>query len=200
MKTIALFIITALALLAATTASYAQGTVDFSTITVSYASGGPASPGPINGSGHLSVDGFDFGGFYARAGLYYGTPSTPESGMVLGIPVVGFSSDPNPGHPLLGSRTIPGIPQGSTALLQLRVWDAGTTASTYEEAVARITPSQGVYLGASPVLSITLGGPTPPTPTLLLQDFSITWVPEPSILSLTLLGGLGALVLLRRRI
>jgi hypothetical protein len=50
---------------------------------------------------------------------------------------------------------------------------------------------------------MTLGGGTIPTPSLAINGgftgFAMSPVPEPSAIALCILGGLGAMVLLRRR-
>jgi MYXO-CTERM domain-containing protein len=99
-----------------------------------------------------------------------------------------------------GNRTITGLTgDGDVASIQVRAW-LTTAGNTWE--AAALNPAGQV--GKSAIFTIDtepVGGTTPP-PTVGLQagfsGFSITPVPEPSVIGLGLLG-VGALLMLRRR-
>lgn len=98
---------------------------------------------------------------------------------------------------------IPGVASGSSAALQVRVWDnQGGTVGTWAAVLANpLIPS-----GKSAVFaSAPLGGPDPAggppiTPPAMTgwTSFNISAVPEPSVIALGALG-LGALLLRRRK-
>ncbi len=206
-----------LALLVSTASAYAQGTVAFLNRNLSYgidalisfAPGGPAPTGNIDGSVAILSSGYTWGGINARAGLYGGPVGTPEDELLLLTPIVGF-------RPVLGagivdtgpysSRTVPNVSVGSPGVFQIRAWDTGLTDSaSYEEGLL-IAQTRFVYLGKSPLVTLAALGGIPPsgppqTPANLigLQPFSLFLVgseniaPEPSILVLLGLGVLSAL-------
>lgn len=92
-----------------------------------------------------------------------------------------------------------GLPEGTPVLVQVRAWSVGF--ASYAEAFA--SGSANVLVGRSGIGQVNLGGGSLPTPSLSgvsgVAGFDITPVPEPSTIVLGLVGGLGALVLLRRR-
>jgi hypothetical protein len=97
-----------------------------------------------------------------------------------------------------GTQTIGSLAPTTPVLVEVRAWDNG--AASYEEALALGTGNAG----RSGALSlINLGGGGLPTPSLTtqgqLKGFALSPVPEPSTIALGILGGLGAMVLLRRR-
>ncbi len=136
-----------------------------STLNVSV-SGGGGTLNFVNLSGNLV---FDVGG---------STPLPSGTGYVAAV-YVGASSNilaavggpagfVVPGRFLGGTRTVPFIPAGQPAFVQVRVWDARVSA-TYEEALAL-----GAKRGASPVFSITLGGGLiPPTSLQAMPSFAV---------------------------
>jgi hypothetical protein len=92
--------------------------------------------------------------------------------------------------------TIPGVPQGSTAFLQLRMWDneAGTITS-FAAAVA----ANGGFSASAVFQSLPLGGGLVPPPNMVgLTSFNLNYTPEPTTLALV---GLGAALMcfFRRR-
>jgi len=138
----------------------------------------------------------------AIAGLYFTTDLTstpnasiPNDGWVLGatVPVSAIL----PGLYAGGERAIDGVAAGTPVLVQVRAWSAGF--ASYAEALLNGTAA--TLAGASNVGQVTLGGGIIGTPSTsgFVQTFDITPVPEPSTIVLGLLGGLGAMVLLRRR-
>lgn len=102
-----------------------------------------------------------------------------------------------------GSRTIPSpAAPGQNVLVQVRAW--ATSFATYEEAFAAgALIGYSNLMGADPLKRVIMGGGTIATPSIViqggLQSFSVAPVPEPSMIALSLLGGLGAMMLLRRR-
>jgi hypothetical protein len=84
---------------------------------------------------------------------------------------------------------VPGVPAGSTANIQMRVWSGG---SSYETAQ---------YRGESNIIPVSLGGtpavgaPIPDAVLVGLQGFTL--VPEPSTMAFGILGS--AALLFRRR-
>lgn len=89
------------------------------------------------------------------------------------------------------------VSAGTPVLVEIRAWDDGS--ATYEEAL-RGSGNAGVS-GALTIMN--LGGGPSPTPNLVINGgfagFALSPVPEPSTIALGILGGLGAMVLLRRR-
>lgn len=173
----------ALGFLLSTTAAPGQGTILFSTrvtgqvnapVTYWGPGGGPALVGP------------DYVGQ-----LYAGIPGGAL--LSVGTPVP-FRGDAGIGYITAGGRVVvPGIPGGSPAQVELRVWKSSLGA-TYESAFAA---GGGVNVCNSwPVTLVLGGGGTPPAPDATLsglQGFSMSkCFPEPPV---SALGGLGVLVL-----
>jgi hypothetical protein len=101
----------------------------------------------------------------------------------------------------LSSVSIPGVAGGTSARVQLRVWEnrAGTITS-WADVLADDSVKRGYSLAWN---SLALGDPfaSPPgTPATMfgVTSFQLFVVPEPSIIALGALG-LGALILFRRR-
>jgi hypothetical protein len=90
----------------------------------------------------------------------------------------------------------PAVP-GQEVLVQVRAWSS--SFATYEDAFdASAAGSPSALVGHSNLMRVTMGGGTIQTPSLItqggLQSFTVTPVPEPSMIALSLLGGLGAMV------
>jgi hypothetical protein len=96
------------------------------------------------------------------------------------------------GYWIPATRAIPGVAAGEQAQVIARAWRVSDGA-TWDAA-----QQAGRGYGQSAPITITLTAP-PATPALMtgLQGFSL--VPEPSTIALGILGGLGTLVLVRRR-
>jgi hypothetical protein len=143
------------------------------------------------------------------AGLYFNTDLTAVPDPSLTAPDDGFRLaattpvTPNPifaGVYSAGAVEIPGVPEASQVLLQVRAWSVGFD----DYNLARADRNPETFIGASNLMGpVTLGGPVTGIPisatSALVQGFTMTPVPEPSTVILGLLGGLGAMVLLRRR-
>lgn len=136
------------------------------------------------------------------AGLYFNTDlgASPDLGV------------PNDGWQLAGTTAVvgsfgggiysggnvgvPGVAGATEVLLQVRAWSSAY--ASFEAA-----HNAQAYAGGSNVMNVTLARPgtTDPVPSLasIVQGFTVTPIPEPSTIVLGLLGGLGAMVLLRRR-
>jgi hypothetical protein len=165
--------------------------------------GGPTGT-KINGSLHPT----------ARAAIYAGAAGSTESQLVFVGPATGFASGATAGYITIGSVTIPFIPQGAPAVVQIRAWDAlSSTAATYESALA----TAGAYVGKSQLYSIaSLGGPgdpiggsSPATPATIPNQvgfgiepaggFGECVVPEPSQVAFALIFIVTALLLHKER-
>jgi hypothetical protein len=149
----------------------------------------------------------------AKAGLYFSTdlgaianPDAATDSFQLAIQFLGTTQIPA-GAPAVvpigatlagvflgGQVTVTGIADPTAVLVQVRAWSS--QYNTYAEAF-----NANAYVGHSNVMNIQLvTGTTPPNSTSgPIVSFTISPVPEPSTVLLGLLGGLGAMVLLRRR-
>jgi hypothetical protein len=148
----------------------------------------------------------------ALAGLYYSTdlaavnnPAVAFDGWTLAATTPIAPSAAFAGVYSGGTVTLANAPVGSQVILQVRAWSTGFTS--YESAFAG--PST-TLIGNSAVLGsrtpaaadgIYLGGGSVPIPNIstVVGGFTLHFVPEPSVLVLGLLGGLGAMILLRRK-
>lgn len=93
---------------------------------------------------------------------------------------------------------VPGVPIGTAARIQLRVWERAA-GDTWATAFAAAQGGQYLIGRSLSFDSLPLGGGTTAPPGLNgLTSFNLYYVPEPSVIALGVLG-LGALVLLRRR-
>lgn len=104
-------------------------------------------------------------------------------------PVLPFRTGAAAGYITSTAIKVDGIPGGTTVFVQMRAWEAAK-GGIYEAAVAA-----GGYYGASAPLSLTLSEP-PGAPTDMVGLQSFTLIPEPTTLTLAVLG---AAVLLGRR-
>lgn len=142
-----------------------------------------------------------------RVGLYYNLDlgALPDNGVADdSFAQAGtFASVLAGGIFASAAKTIPApAAAGQDVLVQVRAWSS--TFATYEEAFAAgLGGNNSVLVGHSNLMRVTMGGGTIQTPSLVtqggLQSFAVAPVPEPSMIALSLLGGLGAMVLLRRR-
>jgi|SwirhirootsSR2_FD_contig_91_518349_length_1484_multi_2_in_0_out_0_1 hypothetical protein len=165
-------------------------------------------------SGQSSI-GIPAGGqSYGSAPLLSGTGFTlalfggPNASSLQFAGQTTFRTGTGAGYVIAGSPTvmIPGVPAGQTATLQVRAWDnANGTVADWTAALAR--KANGLAQGQSAIFtSRALGGidagggiVLPPDALYGMESFNLTSVPEPSTIALGILGGLGTLVLFRRR-
>ena len=84
------------------------------------------------------------------AQLYAGATSAELRPVSAAVP---FNTGPLAGYWVGGTRSVPGIPPGSAAVVQVRVWETSAGPS-FEAALAAGRP-----VGTSRVLALTLGGP-----------------------------------------
>lgn len=94
------------------------------------------------------------------------------------------------------SRTILGVAAGASAFVQIVAWSA--SVADYTTALG----TTGALVGASNIFSVTTGGagspPSLPAALVGLQGFTLTVVPEPSVIALAVLGA-GALFFRRKK-
>jgi hypothetical protein len=172
------------AVVVATIAAQAQGTINFANRVV----------GSIDAK-VLGVSGAPLDGAGFMAQLYVG--ATASSLAAVGSPVP-FRTGAAAGYVTSSTVTVNGIAGGSPASVAMRAWDASTGAS-YDAATVR---------GSSAILTIAaLGGggspPAVPADLVGLTSFSLAGaapgnIPEPTAVALGLLGA-GALFLRRRK-
>lgn len=163
----------------AAAATYAQGTVNFTTRVV------PDLVVQVTDPAGNPLDGAAY-----SAQLYGGPQGTAEAELqALGSPTT-FRTGAGAGFVTpAGAVAVPGVPEGGTATLQLRAWDnANGTITSWETASIR---GESNLFDAGP-----LGGVLQTPPNLVgLQPFQI---PEPSTIVLSVLG-VAALAFARRR-
>jgi hypothetical protein len=177
-------------LVLATVSGFSQGTLDFKSIAI--VGGSRVVDAPVRDAAGTLVVGTAF-----RAALYAGAAGATEGELRLIGASAAFSTGTGAGYFLGGTRTLNEngvqVPAGGSATIQVRAW-AVSSGATWEAATTR---------GESPLLTIATGGTgTPPGPPALLtglQGFSVVVVPEPSTIALGIIGGLGTLLMLRRR-
>jgi hypothetical protein len=175
-------------LVLATVSGFSQGTLDFKSIAI--VGGSRVVDAPVRDAGGTLLLGTAF-----RAALYAGAAGTAEDALRLIGASVAFSTGTGAGYFIGGTRTLNEngvtVPAGGSATIQVRAW-AVSSGATWEQANTR---------GQSPLLTIATGGTgTPPGPPALLTGLAtFSLVPEPSTIALGILGGLGTLVMIRRR-
>jgi hypothetical protein len=192
-----------LAIIAATMASlngYSQGTISF-----------------VNSSATAiinSLTGLPSEANVLVVGLYFNAnpsaeanPGATSDGFQLAPSTAGSLAPTavrNGGTFLGGTKEVPGVPALQQASFQVRAWSVGF--ATFEEAFAAGMTDTSILVGYSDVLRFAPGGPagTPNPAAGLVADGGFTGltvrpVPEPSMIALSVLGGLGAMLLIRRR-
>lgn len=172
-----------LAIVALSSTAYSQGQIGFAN--------NPVTAGIKDMSGVNVGVGTTTVGLYWAAAATAGDPDSFELGGTAPIALPGTFN--NGGSPLSLSASA-----GTAVLVEIRAWDNG--AASYEEALALGTGNAG----RSGVLTqMTLTAPPSSPENLVIQGgfrgFALSPVPEPSTIALGILGGLGAMVLLRRR-
>ena len=140
-----------------------------------------------------------------RIALYWGAQGTPESGLIQAGNSSGFLSG---GQFVGGNRTLtPLSADGAVVTLQARAWQTiAGVPDTYEGVfaagglVGKNTPFDHKSKNPNDALELAnpIGANTANGGDANWRGFSITPVPEPSVIGLGLLGA-GALLMLRRR-
>jgi hypothetical protein len=186
-------LITAIAVLAAVSVGYSQGTVDFQNRNTAF--GVDAKVVDLNGAG--------LEGTAWAAQLYFapGVVANDSSLQAVG-PIVNFRTGPAAGYIQIASDqravALPGVAPGAQATLQMRAWNTAAGA-TYEAAQGNL--SAGIT-GKSNLITVSTGGagepPGPPAALVGLLGFQVVPVPEPATIALGLLGA-GVLFLRRRK-
>lgn len=187
-----LLLITALAAVASLSA-YGQGSVNFANSTATRVILRDAS-----GATTFVPTGTRF-----TAELVFAPDGTPTDAFTQAATRVGATASffPTAGQFNAGGRTAAGVvPPGGFGLFQVRVWE---TASSVDYIDAKV---RGVgFTGESGILRVDTGDPTTTPPgtagsllTAGLASFTVSPVPEPSVIALGL-AGIGALLMLRRR-
>jgi len=172
-------------------ATYAQGTINFS-------NGAAGVNAPFY---NLDVTRLSGTGFIA--GLFAGPSGTVWSSLTLVAPTTTFATGTSAGYFFGGSHTIPGVPEGSVAAYQVRVWSSNFATWDLAWAASQVG-GQGAQIAVSANAAWngaglpTVVGTTPPlgglspTPNLLgLQSAFLhgePLVPEPSTLMVGLVG------------
>jgi hypothetical protein len=174
----------AIAAVLVTAASYAQGTVNWSTrVTGAGGVDAPVFLGQAGGPGP--------GPAYSAELVVFGAGGsiTPVPGTVVAFRTPTATAPALAQYTVVGgSVQVPGSPQGSSVNLGFRAWR--TSDGSYDAAPAE-------FRGISAPVSVTLAGGIATPPNLTgLQGFIIP-VPEPSTIALGVLGA--AALLLRRR-
>jgi len=190
----------------------------FSLVALTLASFGALAQGTINfanaAGGGLNAPDFDTDGTTKLAGagfiaqLYAGAVGTAWDSLTALTPTAVFATGLNAGYFFGGSVVVTGVPGGSAAAAQVRVWNSAF--ATWDAAWA-------AYQAGNPTAKVGVSGwngtglptttlTTPPLrspgvgldPNLVgLTSFHLYSVPEPSTIALGVLGA--AALLLRRR-
>jgi len=161
---------------------HAQGTINFSSTAAAHV---------VQQGGVSVASGF------ANVALYGGTNGTPVGSMVL----IGASVLNGAGGGISGGlRSASNIPGGAIGQFQVRAWTGNY--ATYELAVASGLPS--VFRGTTPSFTNLTGDPnavppgTPQNLTGWTTPIALVPVPEPTTITLGILGA-GSLLFLRRK-
>ena len=183
-------------------AAYSQGVVAFVNNTATRISfGNNVAPGDTPGAFLPTGSRFLIGLYYAPEG-----PDPTDAGM-LNVMGAGTPVAPLAGRYNGGNRTTPGTTApGGNAWFQVRAWESafGTdyeTAFTSGPRDVNGTTRLSLTGKSSRFLIATGSGSAPGQITAAggVGPFSAEIVPEPSTIALGILGGLGTLVLFRRR-
>jgi hypothetical protein len=183
----------------ATLSAYSQGTVNFANAAVGLNS--PITHG---------VTGVRVAGAAYLAQLYYANGATTDEGALeaaAGNPVAFSAVAGQEGYFFGSTRVLDRIsPAGGSGTFQVRAW-AAVLGNSWETAFAawQAGPADNARVtGRSGLFTVDTANPTTnpqETPVALkgLTSFTLNPVPEPSTIALGILGGMGALVLFRRR-
>jgi len=162
--------------------TFGQGTIAWNTPTSPITTNGLGNSGPISGAGNY------------RFGLYVGPSGSPQDSLTLvGLTTNGIAD----GSYVQQSFSLPSpYDFGTTISIQVRGWSA-FSGMTYEDALSYALAGNEpiAFLGQSTVTPYTIGSPVAYRP----GAFELTPVPEPSTLTLAVVGASGLLLLTPRR-
>jgi hypothetical protein len=172
--------------------AFAQGTFNFGNNV-------PTAVPPINapvfderGAAAGTAARLSGAGFMAQL---YARPAGSSGAFEAAGAAANFLTAAGAGFWLPGTRIAANIPAGSSAEVVVRAWRVSDGA-TWDAARA---VGRG-YGESQPITIVSGGGGTPPAlPANLVGLASFNLVPEPSTIALGILGGLGTLVMIRRR-
>jgi hypothetical protein len=175
--------------------SMAQGTITFNNRITGIVDFKVSLLSPSNVSTFLDGSGYSVQLFVGAAG------SSSEALVPVAGSLTTFRSGNAAGYfNNLGDIAIPGFAGGSTVAIQLRAWDnAGGTLTSYAAALAA-NRAVGSSIVVNTMEPLGGAGNPPATATTLagLTAFNIAVVPEPGVMSLAAIGGLGLLALRRK--
>jgi hypothetical protein len=169
--------------------AFGQGAIDFRNATSQL----PSPPDRRV----LTVEGTGVIGTQFMAQLFFATDAANVNATAaVSEGASAFRATALPGFWAGGTRTLVNTPAGTTKDYVVRVWDS--SLGTYAQALA-----SGRANSAGQSLPFSYQPPTdptaPPSAFFMLNYTGFTLVPEPSTIALGILGGLGTLVLFRRR-
>lgn len=203
-------------LIISTTSSFAQGTIQFNNIVTGTVrapiygydpqdSGTVLRGNPPSGTppGTTVYGGAPLAGTGFSVQVFGGSTSTSESALVAASAALHFRTNLAVGfidNAFGLIATVPGVPEGQTAHIQLRAWDNQSgTILTWEQAVANPLRAMGT---SAMFVSQPLGGAFTDAPPMIgLTSFNIATagtVPEPGTVAMGILG-LGAVLFFRRK-
>jgi hypothetical protein len=195
-----------IALAGATLVTYGQGQIDFRNNNlvappdrlVRAGTGQLPSPGGTGLNQNRPGEGLVGTTFIAQLFFASDASNLDAQPAILGTDVHRFraSTTTLPGTWSGGTRVLRGVLLGETANLVVRVWDSAF--ASYGDAVR----GNGALGQSAPFAYTVPTSPTPPPTDLFMNNFAgftVNQVPEPSTIALGLLGGLGTMLLFRRR-
>jgi hypothetical protein len=156
----------------AATAALAQGTVDFdndSTVDAPIFGPEPCNP-TLSQSGNL---GPLLAGAGYRAQLFYAPGAGQPESALLGTTVTSFLTGTKAGFVSPITVTLSGVPAGSAATLQVRVWDDSSGSYSTWSAAQTAWQAGAIAAAKSPLFTLlTGGGGVPPKPPALLTGMA----------------------------
>jgi len=193
-----LIAISTVALTLASVSAFAQGTIAFANSSASriYAADALSATALGIASGPGTTAFVPAGNSTLRVGLYF---ASTENGTYTQAGDAATFSAISAGRFSGGNIAIPGVPGGSSAWFQVRVWEASYGANYEAASSAAMAGGRGSILGLSNSQNLTTGTLTPTVLSTGLQSFGVTAVPEPSTIALGLLGLAGLFVFRRRQ-
>jgi hypothetical protein len=181
-----------------TCSTYAQGVVSMN--TVGGGANAPATFGPTTNR----VSGTQF-----FAQLFWGQGANAALDTLIAVtnPPATFATGSFAGYINTasggGNRVLPvpgNMGSASTVTLQIRAWDRALGNDYASARAAWLAGPPNLYLGTSGPVNVILTEPPTAAATLAgLPAFTLNQVPEPSLIALGVIGGLGVLLLRRRK-